>query len=138
MLVEWICQILNFVRARGLRRSKNNIVDKYCIFNVLPFEFNTCAFCSDKIFFVPDEINFVSDKKILPMTKTFCLGQNILATANKFISATCKSLKITFPDEKVHFYSREVIFMDSCTVEMNLVGWFFLMLDNYWKCLPFF
>ena len=76
----------------------------------------------DKIFFVPDEINFVLDKKILPMTKTFCLGQNILSTAKKFISATCKSLKITFPDEKVHFYSKEVIFMDSCTVEINFLA----------------
>ena len=55
------------------------------------------------------------------MTKTFCLGQNILSMAKKFISATCKSLKITFPDEKVHFYSKEVIFMDSCPVEINFL-----------------
>ena len=42
--------------------------------------------------------------------------------AKKFISAARKSLKITFPDEKVHFYSKEVIFMDSCTVEINVLA----------------
>ena len=56
------------------------------------------------------------------MTKTFCLGQNILSTAKKFISATCKSLKITLPNEKVHFYSKEGIFMDSCTIEINFLS----------------
>ena len=65
---------------------------------------------------------FSRGQNILSMTKTFCLGQNILSMTKKFISATCKSLKITFPDEKVHFYSKEVIFMDSCTVETNFLA----------------
>ena len=59
MLVKWICQILNFGRARGLRKSKNkvfstnvkkihdlkfNFIDKYCIKIKVPlFEFN-CRF----------------------------------------------------------------------------------------------
>ena len=86
---------------------------------------NACAFCSDKICFVLDKMNFVSGEKILSVTKIICPGQNILSMAKKFISDTCKSLKITFPDEKVHFYSKEVIFMDSCTVEIN-----FLVIDK--------
>jgi len=65
---------------------------------------------------------FLSQKKNIPMTKTFCLGQNILSTAKIFISATCRSLKITVPDEKVHLYSKEVIFMDSTTVEINFLA----------------
>ena len=56
------------------------------------------------------------------MTKTFCLEENILSMAKKFTSATYKSLKITFPDEKGYFHSKEVIFMDSCTVEINFLA----------------
>ena len=50
--------------------------------------FLACAICKNKIYIVPDEINFVLGKKILSLIKPFCPEQNILSTAWKFISAT--------------------------------------------------
>ena len=76
-------------------------------------------FCPDEINFVPDEINFVPDKKILPTTKTFCLGQNILSTAKKFISSIHKSLKMTSFVQKLTVSSGREIFLDLYVAEMN-------------------
>ena len=39
-----------------------------------------------------------------------------------FGECTCKFLKITFPDRNVHFYLKEVIFMNLCTAEINFLA----------------
>ena len=42
--------------------------------------------------------------------------------AKKLISATYKSKKITLPDETVNFCTKEVIFSDFCTAEINFLA----------------
>ena len=64
----------------------------------------------------------VLDKSNLSETNFFCLRQNILYMAKKFISATNKSKKITLPYETVNFCTKEVIFRDLCKAEMNFLA----------------
>ena len=42
--------------------------------------------------------------------------------AEKLISATCKTKKITLPNETVNFCTKEVIFRDLCIAEMNFLA----------------
>ena len=58
----------------------------------------------------------------LPKQFFFCLRQNILSMAKKFISAAYKSKKITHPDETVNFCTKEVIFRDLCIAKMNFLA----------------
>ena len=55
-------------------------------------------------------------------TNIFCLRQNVLSMAKKFISASYKSKKITLPDETVNFCTKKVIFRDLCIAEMDFLA----------------
>ena len=65
---------------------------------------------------------FSKTKSNLSRTKFFCLRQNILSMAKKFISATYKSKKISLSDETVNFCTKEVIFRDLCIAEINFLA----------------